>query len=635
MSEDPDQLSRRALLCLTAAASSAGLAGCFAEDDEEPPTTPATSPTPTPADPTPTPSPGEFDIAVTDLSATPSTVDAGDPVAISVDLANSGSASGEKKLVIHVNDRPRRHRSVYVGADSQTSETLSYRPPSIGTDTITVDDHDTEIVVSAPDRALPAFRDLADNLYRPQIESQSDRLLAASLQGVVNANRPQIVIETDTDWTFTTDLSASSVELFALIDAFRHDIEGIVVFDPDHPHSINAATTVAGARKCLVAPPDSVGELEAIGLEVVSDLREIDAIADGSLATYEWLLETYWADTVDHVIVGLPPGNVAIGHPHWQLRDFAIATGAMTVWLDSQSTEQADLLAELLERASTPATYLGRWPDEDGGITVASQHGIASASADFLESASLWSGSNPTSSDAWPTRPTAPPPPLEDRLYVTITIAGGDSLQYCQRDMKVHWASVHRGEYPINWTISPLLADIAPAFLAHYFETATPYDHFMCGPAGLGRSDPSAWPDAAIDDIVERTGRYLEELDLTTLAIPPTTSLDQDVIEAVETTTPIDGIVRESDEPATTVRDGGVVVAESISGRSATAIHDSVDASIPAEWAGERPLFRSIVIDGQSMGPADVRDIAATLEESVILVRGDTFVDFARQALDD
>jgi hypothetical protein len=82
---------------------------------------------------------------------------------------------------------------------------------------------------------------------------------------------------------------------------------------------------------------------------------------------------------------------------------------------------------------------------------------------------------------------------LRNRVYLTLTFGEGDNIQYCQRRMRDLWDDPERGDVPVNWTVSPLLADIGPALLAYYRRTATANDLLISGPSGAGYTYPGSW----------------------------------------------------------------------------------------------------------------------------------------------
>ena len=85
----------------------------------------------------------------------------------------------------------------------------------------------------------------------------------------------------------------------------------------------------------------------------------------------------------------------------------------------------------------------------------------------------------------------------------------GDNLQYIQRAMRRIWGDPARGSVPLNWGISPMLLDAAPAMLRYYQQTASANDQFVAGPSGAGYINPTPWPDGSFRTYTRQTGRYM------------------------------------------------------------------------------------------------------------------------------
>jgi hypothetical protein len=133
-----------------------------------------------------------------------------------------------------------------------------------------------------------------------------DRLLLASLQGLVNRERPEIYLIADpVDETWVPDLpvrTRTEKDPLSLLERYRDRFDGAVVYDMDVPDTINLATTIAGLKGAVVATAE---QAEEHGLEIVEDLR--DRFEDDSSTIHEWAMENLWPDCTDEILVGLPP----------------------------------------------------------------------------------------------------------------------------------------------------------------------------------------------------------------------------------------------------------------------------------------------------------------------------------------
>ena len=93
---------------------------------------------------------------------------------------------------------------------------------------------------------------------------------------------------------------------------------------------------------------------------------------------------------------------------------------------------------------------------------------------------------------------------------MSLTWGEGDNIQYNQHRMRQLWDDPARGSFPMGWTISPLLIDIAPNMMHYYQSTASPNDTLMTGPSGAGYTYPSNWPAEDLKLFLNATARYTE-----------------------------------------------------------------------------------------------------------------------------
>ena len=645
-STDGRPRSRRQLLQLLAVSGFSGLAGCGGSDPS------TASPTAAPRDPTasdtsstPTGTTKPIvegpDLVVTETIVEPREVAALDPVHVRERIRNDGTAAGQFSATLLIDGTGLRSRTIQVPAGGEREIDFVFRAPSAGIYAVGTARASVDVTVTEPTRALPSFEAPASVLDTSNVPSRSDLLLFNTLQGVVNARRPRIFLEVGSDWERSLGVETRPLAFWDLIEAYRNEPTGVVVYDPRSPHSVNAATTVAGVERALVAAPLHVDRLETIGFDVLLDFRDPGIESADQLSLYRWLIDEYWERTADHVVVGLPPTRA--GNPTWQFRDYAVAVKATTVWLDAARSDHAELLLDLTSRMPVPGAYLGWWPDEVSGVRLASGQGVFTGAADYMDSATYWSGTRPRAPASWPrfSEDVAVSEP-DDSVYVTFTITEGDNLQYCQKRLKSIWDSEVRGRHPINWSISPMLADIAPALLAYYFETATENDHFMCGPTGVGYAYPKDWPASSLSAFTRLTGQYLDELDLELLyalnRLGIGSTLSSDTVAALEEDTDLVGVALGWAGPETTRRGERLIVSKGIgglhAGTSAAEVASEIRASVPDDRRGESPLFRSVGLFGFEMGPAEVDTIVEELDEEFEVVRGDVFFELARQVVD-
>ncbi|WP_116209464.1 GxGYxYP domain-containing protein [Streptomyces olivoreticuli] len=460
--------------------------------------------------------------------------------------------------------------------------------------------------------------------------SPDDRVLLSTLQGVTSRRRPQIylsgVFEEGRDtWLREVGVPHTTVPgLDSLVRKYRSDLAGAIVPDPALPATRNVATTLAGLRDAVVA---SAATAARLGLPVLDDLRGRFA---SSYAAYAWAARNLWPDCTHRMLVALDPvKNLE------NLRDYAVANRAFVLWADPTRSQEADLLRSLMDDMPVNSPYLGWWPNdqETTGTELASRHGLYVAATDYVNNLTVFAGTP----REHVTQRTVAVPTLRNRIHVTFTLTEGDNLQYNQHHMRKLWADPQRGRTPLNWSISPLAVDVAPAFLTYYQRTATGNDLLVAGPSGLGYAYPDAWPREHLSDFTRQTGDYLEHAGLSAVCVlNRVNGKDRDlsaqtVAAYARDAAPL-GIWQNWADHFGTAVVSGIPLS---TGRLVTSKGEAQKALAKAaqSWNRRTPLFLTIGVLAWKLGPSDVTDIARGLDDRFVITRGDHFFRLIRQSL--
>jgi GxGYxYP putative glycoside hydrolase C-terminal domain/GxGYxYP_N second domain/GxGYxYP third domain/GxGYxYP_N 1st domain len=163
-----------------------------------------------------------------------------------------------------------------------------------------------------PDQALPRFLP-PEYLDAGNIASLTgdQQLLLTTLQGIVNRSQSRLYWfqgfdGTDQAWlqTFNIPNSVTS-DPMSLIDKYRGEVKGAIIHDPNLPHTINVATSLAGIMDAVVASADLATQYN---LPIVMDLRSRFA---STLDAYNWVLENYWSQLTHRMLAGISPANAS------------------------------------------------------------------------------------------------------------------------------------------------------------------------------------------------------------------------------------------------------------------------------------------------------------------------------------
>lgn len=491
-----------------------------------------------------------------------------------------------------------------------------------------------------PEQLLPSFSAPAERqdliFLRGPTSTEDELPLFASLKGVVNAEQPRIFsyegdafAEGPYTWLESLGLSwTEHADNWTLIGKYGSELDGVIVYDPLVPDTLNLATTLAGPARALIASPTLAERLTGApyDLPVIEDLR---GRFTGKLDVYESLLEDHWPLAPQRVLFGLSP----LAHKA-SLREYAVALGGAVIWLDPQVPGESELLDRFLTALGPGGAFMGWWPEEQPGVQRASEHGVATVASDFATNLTLHSGM-PKELEL---RAIPPKPRLEDKLYVAFILSDGDNLQYVEHLMRKLWNDPGRGQVPIGWTVSPAMLDAMPGALAFYSSSATLNDNLISGPSGWGYAYPNSWPSAELlEDFVAKTDDYARRSGLRVLTVWNTIvgGIDPDVGDAFATHAPsLLGLTAQN-------TGGGLTVyADSLPSFALScnyctgeqAMRDHIDTAA-AGWDGQSPRF--ILIQAQpwqNVTPTSFRNVQTSLGDDYVVVRPDHWFQLMRQA---
>lgn len=355
--------------------------------------------------------------------------------------------------------------------------------------------------------------------------SDQEKLMFSALQGIINRNRPRILLYNHNEEPRTTWPTAHNLRLintneaaYSFVKRYVDEIKGIVLYSTEKSqHYGNLAITVAGLERSLPVTAEIRQKMidAGVDLPVIADFTDLEMTTPQDI--YNYLYENYWDRCNHRLLVSLRP---TIPYVH----DIAVAAGSASVWLDARVAAEKTVLNKMLQDLTPGRDFvLGWYPEERSGVGAATTYGLSTVPADFFENTTVYSAVNvPVNIPAVPKRPR-----LDNKIYATVYISDGDNIQYCQHAMAKIYEQSGRGKMPMNWTVSPSLADIAPQMLNYYYKKATTNDCFVSGPSGMGYAMPydahnKLWYNAnkkRFEPYAEISQRYLEKSGLRAITI--------------------------------------------------------------------------------------------------------------------
>ena len=494
--------------------------------------------------------------------------------------------------------------------------------------------------------ASPVLADMPGESLFPSFESPEHLLVLdmngidenlrpalVALQGVVNRVEPRIYLT----WTWhgrawledtiaTRGITYEEVtDPTGLFLRFRDELSGCIVYDPSVPGTINVATTMAGVLNATIVDPRYSDLLVDFGIPVIADLQGTWSENEVS-EMYAWAFENYWRNCTHRILAHLDP------HKH-HLRDYLVACGVFTFFCDIERQDERDFLEFVFSHVDVEVNtpVLGYFPQYEV-FGIANENGCFMVSTNFAPSLTVHSA---IEADLPVNQARKPSPLLEDRIYVTFVISDGSGINYNLDHLRYQWEDEARGNVPIGWTTSPLLAELAPAVVEWYFGNATDNDYFMAAPTGIGNMYPTSYPN--LSAYTEITKSYMDSMDLAEICVwnfPDQGDLSaaRQIIEELDVTAVFENTYESSRRLSGGVYIGTLmqVVCDPAQTRQEKAqeILDSIYDRVPQD---RRPAFVCVSLAACDVTPSLLLDVATSLGNDFSVVRPDEFAALLAQ----
>ena len=346
--------------------------------------------------------------------------------------------------------------------------------------------------------------------------NRGERLLAVSLQGIVNREKISMYIDMGgTEWMVDYAINQSYIngsykytDIYTLFSKYvnKFNLNKYVVYEKNKPFTINTATDIAAAEGRLIINEDMVDDI----LLFVPD-ADIFYISSLNLSSqYEaqgYVYKNYYQFLRRDII-----GFSYYGAQQDFVRDYPIQMKYPTLWIPGSSSDDYNsktsvLVGEILQNypANIPAVgFPYAYDTIDGigfdmgigeftGVSLLGEYGKYTAVFDTVGNLSFHTAFN---IDADNLKYKAPEKEYqtydENKKYVAITMTeSGDSPAYIQYGLKSRqWDDPVRGEIPYNYSYGLINMDLLPLLTEYFFSSATENNYFFGSISGLGYNYP-------------------------------------------------------------------------------------------------------------------------------------------------
>lgn len=301
---------------------------------------------------------------------------------------------------------------------------------------------------------------------------------------------------------------------------------------------------IAGLEDRIMLAPEQLGIPGMAEFKTVTDLRDLvqdqgwDASEESKHQIYQWVYENLWPN-LDHRIIGVvspgPPTSremIPNSGKYYQVdvtpRDYLIALRLSALWLSPDDEPDASLFHRFLDDAPSPVPLTGVFARyEHLTVKIASEHG------GFMTGLNWPGGWITTGGMSVLSGIQSVPMKYEVEIdqsriletigadhIVTLTSSDGDAIYYCiGRGFGPRFGWDYVQDQRFGWTISPLLAEMAPMLWNYFVETRSDV-RLTAGVSGVGYAFPEFMDNAQLNQYLDYSSTYLKETGIRTLAIP-------------------------------------------------------------------------------------------------------------------
>jgi hypothetical protein len=394
-------------------------------------------------------------------------------------------------------------------------------------------------------RLIPDFQPVEHlDVYDLRGSAGDVQLAATTCAGIINRPQPHVYLIFGNDDLYwlqqigvnipqTLVTSSGYDALLGLLDSYREEIKGLIIYDPACIDSVNVGTTLAGLHAGILVSPTLAQKLEErYQFPLVQDLRTFHW--SSRIQAYLWATQQLLPECTSRLIAGMDP------HINNGLRSFLVATRTFVYWLDSRRyfpdghaglLSERELMQRIFQTCTPNSLHLGWVIDEFSGVALLSRFALAVLASDYFNNLEVWTAIKPPlavpdhASLQVESLPASVPSHESNArtskgdISVSFTLSDGDNIQYCQHKLLELWKGSVRGTIPLGWTLSPLLLQAAPAMGAYYQQTATANDELLAGPSGAGYMYPTHWPQAHLPKFLQQTGELMSGMGMKMLEV--------------------------------------------------------------------------------------------------------------------
>ena len=335
--------------------------------------------------------------------------------------------------------------------------------------------------------------------------SPPQQFVVQSLQGILAQYRPKIYRVSDEGSLMWLSELHSRYGVY-MRDTFQNNYLGLVRFFQD---------SLDGYILCNMSGPSANSALSlcshfnaiAVPEELEKDFTFLKKIMDVREWTEEDVYAKYHDSLSKYNLIYQKESNETY------LGDYGIFTNAFRFY-----EPVANTFTQAVFKDMKPNSALLGWGDDERELVrAASKNSIMVHAADLANNLSVLTNIDASydQHDSPVTFDTS-----SSKVHtVCFLMTDGDNIQWMTHSFatsKKWYNADERGSFPLGWTISPALSELAPPIMKYLYDNAsnstTGRDYFVAAPSGLGYLYPDGYPEMLSN--TELLNKYMKKSDL-------------------------------------------------------------------------------------------------------------------------
>lgn len=370
--------------------------------------------------------------------------------------------------------------------------------------------------------------------------NRDERLLAVSLQGLINRKQPRIYLrERLSDHLLTLYKEKGIIKketeytaLLPLLKQYKGEISGAIVYDPEKTWTINLASNIASVEDRIIISPRQVSQVRQTGISDIKNIKDFGF--KNECEAFDWYMANIFPKQY-HSILSV----CGYEKMHDIYRDYLICFRIPTFWLPGKkdpdyNPEMENRIIRLWQKTPVNIPVIGFWPatesgyEEYEGVQLAGKYGKFTIVNTWVGNYSFHSGTGNPGVKIQQHRLNEKKQFDPTRKYVALTmIESGDAIGYIQYGLGTRqWDEPERGQVPISIGITPAVQYLMPCYLEHLFRSATTNEYFFCSISGAGYCYPleqyaseTQSRSKTLSEYFEKTATLMQKLDLSILGL--------------------------------------------------------------------------------------------------------------------